>query len=31
MLAPGIIDTAKKIIPKSTENANLNNTSLKEL
>ena len=31
MLAPGIIDTAKKIIFGNTEDDNLNNISLKEL
>ena len=31
MLAPGVIDTAKEIIPENIENANLNNISLKEL
>ena len=31
MLAPGAIDTTKKIIFKNIENANLNNISLKEL
>ena len=30
MLAPGVINTAKKIIPGNIENANLNNISLKE-
>ena len=31
MLAPGVVNTAKEIIPKNIENANLNNISLKEL
>ena len=31
MLASEVIDTAKKIISKNIENANLNNISLKEL
>ena len=30
MLAPGVINTTKKIIPKNIENADLNNISLKE-
>ena len=29
-LAPGVIDTAKKIIPRNIEDANLNNISLKK-
>ena len=31
MLAPGVIDTIKKIIFKNIKNANLNNISLKKL
>ena len=30
MLAPGVIDTTKKIIPRNIKNVNLNNISLKK-